>query len=313
MSEILILFLHFGVVIACLLAIAGVLALWCPWLELCNDIRPFVLFATAIFVVAALALRNESFLVSSVSVFVVTLLLFLAPFMTGIEGGKNAPPLLRVITYNIEAANTRYREIGQFIAATNADIVVLQEIDAAAVAELLHELAKIYLHVFHAASERSTGLALFAKQSCVDGGHIKWCDSNPAMAWARIEKGAFSCEVIGVYLADPFHPHMQVRHIDWLTDCVRSRRHPLIVAGDFNLTPFSAKLNKFAMTTGLRRHATMLTSWPVDKFWPTFLIDHVFASSEVCSVKVAVGPSLGSDHRPVIADIGLNKSAVKTK
>jgi endonuclease/exonuclease/phosphatase (EEP) superfamily protein YafD len=42
------------------------------------------------------------------------------------------------------------------------------------------------------------------------------------------------------------------------------------------------------------------------------LIDHVFASSDLCSVKVAVGPSLAFDHRPVIADIGLNKLMANT-
>jgi endonuclease/exonuclease/phosphatase (EEP) superfamily protein YafD len=301
----LVLLLHLGVVIAWLLAIAGVLAFWCPWLELCNEFRPFALIATVILVLAALALRDGSLLVGSISAFAVTLVLFLLPLTTGAERRNNALPVLRVVTFNIEATNTQGREIGQFIAGTNADIVVIQEIDAATMTELLRELGKVYLRVFHTARDRSTGLALLAKHACADGGHIAWSDSNPALNWARIQKGSFSCEVIGVYLAYPFHPRKQARHMDWLIAYVRSRSHPLIVAGDFNLTPFSAKLNKFAIATGLRRHATLLASWPADKFRPVFLIDHVFASSEFCSVQVAMGPSVGSDHRPVIADIGI--------
>ena len=34
-----------------------------------------------------------------------------------------------------------------------------------------------------------------------------------------------------------------------------------------------------------------------------FLIDNVFASPEFGSANVSVGPFLGSDHRPIIADI----------
>ena len=55
MSAMLVLFLHLGVVIAWLLAIAGVLAFWCPWLELCNEFRPFALIATVVLVLAAMA------------------------------------------------------------------------------------------------------------------------------------------------------------------------------------------------------------------------------------------------------------------
>ena len=50
---------------------------------------------------------------------------------------------------------------------------------------------------------------------------------------------------MNVYLADPFHPMEQARQIDWLIGHIRAQDRPLIVAGDFNLTPFSAKLTNF--------------------------------------------------------------------
>ena len=69
------------------------------------------------------------------------------------------------------------------------------------------------------------------------------------------------------------------------------------------LTPFSWKLNKLAHATGLRRHGTFLASWPSDFASPAFQIDNVMSTPDFASGNVRVGPDLGSDHRPVIADI----------
>jgi endonuclease/exonuclease/phosphatase (EEP) superfamily protein YafD len=146
---------------------------------------------------------------------------------------------------------------------------------------------------------------LFSRHPYINGGSIERTDSNPGVVWAHIRQENISYEFIGVHFAYPFHARAQARHFDWLIHYIRTRARPLIVAGDFNLTPFSAKLTKFAFATGLKRHATLLATWPGDKFRPVFLIDHVFSSREFYSVNVTVGPFLGSDHRPVIADIGL--------
>ncbi len=61
-------------------------------------------------------------------------------------------------------------------------------------------------------------------------------------------------EVVGVHLAHPCWPRTQARHIRWLMDYGRRRSGALIVVGDFNLTPFSAKLTKFAFARARLHH-----------------------------------------------------------
>jgi endonuclease/exonuclease/phosphatase (EEP) superfamily protein YafD len=43
--------------------------------------------------------------------------------------------------------------------------------------------------------------------------------------------------------------------------------------------------------------------WRDMRLWPFVPIDNVFASRRFASLGLTLGPYLGSDHRPVVADI----------
>jgi endonuclease/exonuclease/phosphatase (EEP) superfamily protein YafD len=301
--------LYIGAAIAGGCVIAAPLSQWLPALELVNELRPLALVVTGILLVGSLSTGDRTLVTLTASGFIATLLLFLSPFLWAASRGKKETRFLRVLTFNIEVENKRYADVADFIAASGADIVCIQEIDNAVAEQLFHGVGKLYPHMFQRGRNKEVGLALFSKHSCVDVGHFERTDHAPAVIWAYIWHQEISYEFIGVYLAYPLHPRVQARHIKWLVKYVCSRSRPLIVIGDFNLTPFSAKLTKFAYATGLKRHATVLASWPAHKFWPAFLIDHVFSTRDFSSVKTTVGPYLGSDHRPIIADIGISKSS----
>ena len=107
----------------------------------------------------------------------------------------------------------------------------------------------------------------------------------------------------GIHSAWPFHPYAQASHTDWLIAWRRSITEPLLIAGDFNLTPFSWKLSKFSWQTGLKRYSTYTRSWPGHRYAPAFLIDHMFSDDTFRPLDVRVGPPLGSDHLPIIATV----------
>ncbi len=87
---------------------------------------------------------------------------------------------------------------------------------------------------------------------------------------------------------------------------------PLIIIGDWNLSPWSVHFSRF-----LGRHA-LRTAFP-DSFPQTTrfffdyrlsrifgaVVDHVAASSEIVFGAVAIGPDIGSDHLPLVVDITL--------
>ena len=82
----------------------------------------------------------------------------------------------------------------------------------------------------------------------------------------------------------------------------------MIVIGDLNLTPWSPRFRALLDDGGLGdsrvgfgHHAT----WPV--WFPLLLIpiDHVLADPEIKVYRREVGPAVGSDHYPVLVELGI--------
>lgn len=85
------------------------------------------------------------------------------------------------------------------------------------------------------------------------------------------------------------------------------------MAGDFNMSPWTEKLGRFERSSGLKRYNTFHLTWPMARGTPPLLplvaIDNVFASPQFARIAVAPGPRLGSDHRPIVADLALQPGA----
>lgn len=87
------------------------------------------------------------------------------------------------------------------------------------------------------------------------------------------------------------------------------QRRPTVLLGDLNLTPWSPAFARLLETTNLRDTAfgrgvspTWLSSIP----FIGLPIDHVLVSPEVGVRTRRVGPDIGSDHFPVIAELVLS-------
>jgi endonuclease/exonuclease/phosphatase (EEP) superfamily protein YafD len=80
----------------------------------------------------------------------------------------------------------------------------------------------------------------------------------------------------------------------------------LIVAGDFNLAPWSFGLRRLDNRLGLERRDRALFSWPAYRSRIPFVpLDHVYAGAAWRTVSIERGPSLGSNHYPVVATLVL--------
>ena len=91
-------------------------------------------------------------------------------------------------------------------------------------------------------------------------------------------------------------------------------RKRLIIAGDFNSTPWSFTLRRQDEALGLVRRNQAMLSWPAMAFsrWnihmplPFLAIDHVYAGSDWVTLGAERGPALGSDHFPVVVTLALS-------
>lgn len=103
----------------------------------------------------------------------------------------------------------------------------------------------------------------------------------------------------------------QLRYFEWLEDFTGAERRPVIIAGDFNTTLNSTPMRRllgagFQSTHEIAGRGRGST-W-VDVTWlrnlPGVRIDHMLLSPELTCDYAEVGPSIGSDHRPIVARVG---------
>jgi endonuclease/exonuclease/phosphatase (EEP) superfamily protein YafD len=110
----------------------------------------------------------------------------------------------------------------------------------------------------------------------------------------------------GVHFDGPREPNEQATDLGRLMAHLSSQGAAHIVAGNFNITPFAWKFAQL-QNAGLGQHATYLMNWPAQRALPLALLDNVLSSPDIASVRVSLGPALGSNHRPLIADIAFVK------
>lgn len=120
--------------------------------------------------------------------------------------------------------------------------------------------------------------------------------------------------VIGAHYTWPVPAGPQQQQSLRLTTMARLYdRERLIIAGDFNTTPWSFTLRRQDEALGLIRRNQAMLSWPAMAFsrWnihmplPFLAIDHVYAGSDWVTLDAERGPALGSDHFPVVVSLAL--------
>jgi endonuclease/exonuclease/phosphatase (EEP) superfamily protein YafD len=218
----------------------------------------------------------------------------------------------KIVTFNIFWANNQEEKVAHFLLQEDADIVLLQEVTERHVAALRPRLATKYPHSHVCIGRRLCRSAIFAKRPWVSVEHVHRGEETPEVISAVFddaELGRF--HLYGVHAAIPSRPR-QAAQLDWLIARHPSTTGTAIFAGDFNMTPWSYQLQRLLASTGLRRHATFLRSWPTG--WhsglpaPALLIDHVLTTPDIRTVSIKTGPHLGSDHLPIVAALRLPAS-----
>jgi endonuclease/exonuclease/phosphatase (EEP) superfamily protein YafD len=135
-------------------------------------------------------------------------------------------------------------------------------------------------------------------------------ESRHAAAWATFGNGEAAFSVAATHYQWPEPIGSQGRQARLFAEMFdRLDRDALIVAGDFNLTPWSFTLRRQDVRFGLIRRSRAVATWPVGKIehwalnfpFPFLPIDHIYAGHAWKTVSIARGPRLGSDHFPLVA------------
>jgi endonuclease/exonuclease/phosphatase (EEP) superfamily protein YafD len=301
--------------------LAGLSAPIHPPADIINHFRPLILAAAGGLLAVALLLRARRLAWASATLAGVNAVLVGLPLLWSAEAAERSTAGqalasagardIKLITFNMLFGNAK--AAARFLIKEDPDIAVLQEAGARETDMLRAELGARYPHIHTCRVVHNCAAAILAKRPWVAAGHDYWTKDSPETVWVQFEDPQLGrLRVVGVHLALPFRAEQQTNHVARLTALRGGADGPLIIAGDFNMTPWSYRLQHLLAVTGLRRHATFLRSWPTDGQyrlpWPTFLIDHVLTTPEIKSVAIRIGPALGSDHLPVVAVLRLPKT-----
>ncbi len=255
----------------------------------------------------------------SVLLLVAALVLTLAPSAMSLVPRHEVVPgaRLRVMSFNVLGANRSHDAVGSEILRQAPDIVVVQESNTIWHRALLQRLGRAYPHVVRLAWTEWNGMSVFSRVPVRDARRVLTGHGRDALRFT-VE---FDGSTIAVYAIHPLHP-VRVSHVRsaWalfgdLERAVREEPGAVMVVGDCNwgvLSPQHARLERLGMreafaVSGWGRGSTWCASgWK--RFIPGFRIDHVYVSEQLACARAWVGSASGSDHRPMIADVGWRES-----
>ncbi len=231
-----------------------------------------------------------------------------APQAAGGVGAAVRRQPLRVASINVLFHNRHYDRVDAFLRRTRPDAAVLVEITPAWRAAL-GSLRDEFPWQYYAGGGHSGGTLLLSRWPLERTETVPMGPHADATIEAVLSVRGRSLHLIGVHPSWPLGPAVSAernRELNQLAALARATPAPLIMAGDFNVTPFSPHFLEFMARSGLRWTAKGAGWQPT---WPTFLpvggiqIDHVFVSPGIAVQRFARGGGIGSDHRPILVDL----------
>lgn len=209
---------------------------------------------------------------------------------------------LTVVTVNLLWSNRQHHLLRDWLKNEAPDIIVTQETTSRWAAELAKQ-GGLFPH------RRLPGpmddLAILSRHP-FDMAEEVGIRTHGTLAMATLSVGQRRVDLMTLHASVPTSPAWRVARDVMFEDIARfarRTRYPLIVAGDFNATPWNRSMRRLVRESPLRHAPGFWRPTWTDRvpLWMGIPIDHVLAATDCRVVDRRVGPDVGSDHRPVVA------------
>ncbi|MCT7985375.1 endonuclease/exonuclease/phosphatase family protein [Laspinema sp. A4] len=100
------------------------------------------------------------------------------------------------------------------------------------------------------------------------------------------------------------------QQLEAIADYVAPLNNPALVLGDFNISLWSPIYRKFVKNSNLQNARSgfgIMPTWPTPNPLLSIPIDHCFVNREIQVLNTRKGPNIGSDHLPLVTDLGVLK------
>ena len=229
-------------------------------------------------------------------------------------GGAHGPagtPTYRLLAANIHGENRETGKVRDLLVREHPDVVILTEFTPRWMGELA-DLNEAYAFRVLQPRDSNFGIAVFSRLP-IDVWQPLQTDHGELLG-VRVVLSAAGRPVtlIAVHTMLPLGSalsRLRNRQLKELGALAAGTSTPVLLAGDFNLTPWSPYFSDLLAASGLRdsrRGFGIQATWPAGRGPMRIPIDHCLASAGIRIVDRRVGADTGSDHLPIIVDFALS-------
>ena len=237
---------------------------------------------------------------------------YLLPLPQSSKSEKGGSESFRLMNFNVLSSNRRYDDVIAYLRKQDADFVFLLEASPGW-EPYLKKMKDLYPHQKHEIQAGNFGIALLSKTPFQK---VAVSEYSPSIASidALVLVGGKRVRLIGTHPYPPINgkvSRLRNSHMQNLAQSITTEASDAktIVAGDFNMTPWSPHFRDFLEVSGLEDSAKGKGVQPTWYVLPSFCfgipIDHVCFDKSFRVDARLVGPELGSDHRPVWVDFSI--------
>jgi len=210
-----------------------------------------------------------------------------------------APGSFAVYQKNIWVNNLATEGLAADILTRAPDVVTLQEVSDGNV-KLLDLLAEAYPYQVTCGRLDNYRVAVLSRHAPI--GEQPGCLKDRGIAVMRVDGPDGPVWVVSVHLVWPW-PDRQLLQTEELADYLAPLEGPIVLAGDFNMTPWGQSVRRLARSVGGQRAGPLRPSYWLARARVPLPIDHVFAPG---GGDAELLPRLGSDHLGVFAWVHLD-------
>jgi endonuclease/exonuclease/phosphatase (EEP) superfamily protein YafD len=287
--------------------IAGLLSRWTWFADLISHFQVAALFATLL--ACGLWARRVTKVAAFLAVLAVVQLWPLVRYSgpNPVPADKASAARLRVLMANVYYPSHSYDDLIGLIRSERPDVIGLVEYSSFCRTSL-EPLRDEYPYRMEYEAGPS-GIALWFRKApiSVDPPTRLVPGRNPVIHGVM----EFAGRQTHIWVVHPMSPLSAARwsqagnpELDEIARRVRSVGGSRIVVGDMNCTDGSSHFSEFVRASGLRDSRYGFgrqASWPTDFFYK-IPIDHAFVSDDLAVVDRRLGPTLVSDHSPLIVE-----------
>jgi len=229
---------------------------------------------------------------------------FVLPLYFGKPPAAAEQPV-RAMLINLNASNGNTGQVLEAVKTARPDIVLLEEVTPKW-AEALSGLD--YFYRIRETRRDCFGIMLLSKYPLSRTNVLSIGSACVPTIVADIHLPQGDVSVIGTHPVPPisaeYSKHRNLQLIE-LSSFVKKQKHPVLLIGDLNVSPWSYYFNRLLKESGLKNSMKgfgFQPSWPTNNRFLRIPVDHMLHSPEIVIHHRMIGPDIGSDHFPLIVD-----------